>query len=74
MRLIRLLAYALAGYVAYQFARGVFHGGTPGSPARHLRAGALQDALNRGAGALEIFTQDADGAVMRHRVGRGVVH
>jgi len=74
MRIIRLLAYALAGYVAYQFARGVFHGRERGSPARHLRARMLQDALNRGAGTLEIFTQDADGAAMRHRVGRGVVH
>jgi hypothetical protein len=72
--MIKLLAYVLLGYVAYELTQGFVYGGARRKAGAGSRSRALQNALNRGAGRLEVLTQDADGAVLRHRVGRGIIH
>ena len=73
MRTLKLLAYVLLGYVAYELLQGMRLGRGRVGLGPGDRSRALQAALNRGAGRMDVLTQDADGAVLRHRVGRGVV-
>lgn len=82
MRLLKLAAYALFGYALYEFIRGMMNeqmadgaGGSSGggrSESRFAGAGAAQNITGPGEGH-DVRTEDADGGMMRHRVGRGVV-
>jgi hypothetical protein len=86
MRLIKLAAYALLGYIIYELYRGMTEGqqqmrGAGGRSWR--RRGDLERALNEdtgrmnvtgtGRGTTTVSTEDATGARSRHVVGRGVI-
>ena len=81
MRLIRLMAYCLLGYFAYQLFEGMRSEGS-----QYRRGGGRRDldrALSEDQGRLgtltgpglgrEVVTEDRDGAMAHHTVGRGVV-
>jgi hypothetical protein len=85
MRLLKLAAYALFGYALYEFVRGLMNeaqmatGGGAGSlgdrgPRKQQMSGAraAQNITGPGEGQ-EVRTEEPDGGMMRHRVGRGVV-
>lgn len=78
--MLRLIAYAVLGYVAYELYRGMTQ------PARDSSAGRFNDdlhsALNRDAGRMSmtgpgrgqrLASEDDSGASASHVVGRGVV-
>jgi len=85
MKLLRWLAYCLAGYLAYQFCEGMLAGVTSRRRRqRQSRASDLDRALNDeegrfgaltgpGVGRDEYVEEPSSGAAMRERVGRGVV-
>ena len=86
MRLIKLLAYALIGYVFYEMYQGMKMAGGRGA---HTSGGEgrigsrdLRRALNEDTGRMNVTgpargttvaTEEASGASMPHVVGRGVV-
>ena len=86
MRLLKLAAYALFGYALYEFIRGMMneaqmaggeggesYGGTRGGArGQFAGAGAAQNITGPGEGQ-EVRTEDPDGGMTTHRVGRGVV-
>jgi hypothetical protein len=83
MRLLKLAAYALFGYALYEFIRGMMNeaqagagsalgGGSGGGQSHFPGAGATQNISGPGEGQ-DVETQEPDGGMMRHRVGRGVV-
>lgn len=88
MRLLKLLTYALLGYVLYELLLGMTEPRvTRASRAalRHERAGSrdLHRALNEDRGRMNltgpgrgriVATEDSDGGTARHMVGRGVVY
>ena len=86
MRLLRLLAWGLLGYVIYELYQGMVEPRPMGSARtggqRSARSRDLHRALNEDAGRMNITgigrgasvtTEDIDGGRSRHVVGRGVV-
>jgi len=66
MRLIKLLAYSLLGYVLYELYLGMTDGAAAGSSqSRAQHSGRKRRNLN---------AQEAGGAQSNRAVGRGVVH
>ena len=83
MRLLKLAAYALFGYALYEFVRGMVNeaqagggggsfGGGSGEQSQFSGRRATQNITGPGEGQ-DVETQEPDGGMMRHRVGRGVV-
>jgi hypothetical protein len=84
MRLLKLAAYALFGYALYEFVRGMmneaqagggggsFGGGGGGEQSQFSGGREAQNITGPGEGQ-DVETQEPDGGMMRHRVGRGVV-
>ena len=85
MRLLKLAAYALFGYALYEFIRGMMNeaqmaggggagsfGGGGGGREQFAGSGATQNITGPGEGQ-EVRTEEPDGGMMSHRVGRGVV-
>ena len=87
MRLIKLLAYALLGYVIYELFRGMSEQpqtvGWRKTGARSRRGSRdLERALNEDTGRMNVTgtghgtsvsSQETTGASRRHTVGRGVI-
>jgi hypothetical protein len=83
MRLIKLLAYSLLGYVLYELYLGMTEGAqaqSSGSPPAQTR-GNRSDSKRRTAGATtgapqarNVSVEDAGGGQAKRNVGRGVVH
>ncbi len=80
-RLIILALYGLLGWVLYELYQGITKGASSASRAG-ISSRPLQSALNEDTGRMNltsegrgttISTANADGASMRHTVGRGVV-
>ena len=84
MRLIKLIAYSLLGYVIYELWKGIREGGFATSTGRAERASDLDRALNDDTGRMmnmtgagrgtRVMTEDASGTSVPHVVGRGVTH
>jgi hypothetical protein len=82
MRLIKLLAYSLLGYVIYELWKGMREGELATSSAPTGRSSDLQRALNDDTGRMmnmtgtgrgtRVTTEDASGTSVPHVVGRGV--
>lgn len=83
MRLLKLMAYALLGYVIYELYRGMTEEPVTRASRRGERVGSkdLRRALNEDPGRMNITgpgrgttvsTEDAVGASSPHVVGRGV--
>ena len=88
-RLIKLAIYAAAGYLMYEFVRGMMGEAQPGGGGGgggEQQGGAASNYRQRseiGGGqalmggtdpqGMAVPTQDADGASMTERVGRGVI-
>jgi hypothetical protein len=86
MRLIKLLAYMLIGYVFYEMYQGMKTAGNRGGASMggggRIGSRALRRALNEDSGRMNVTgpgrgtsvaTEDTSGASMPHIVGRGVV-
>jgi hypothetical protein len=83
--MLKLLAYAALGYLAYEFYLGLVHGPSVGrsrSRRRNMGFRDLERALNEGAGRMNVtgagrgttvWTEDSSGTSATHVVGRGVV-
>ena len=83
MRLLKLMAYALLGYVLYEFFRGLTSaeqaeagiGGQGGS--REMKRGVESDAgrmnMTGPARGAQVQTEEPGGTSVPHTVGRGVV-
>jgi hypothetical protein len=67
MQIIRLVAYALLGYVLYELYLGVTEGsGIASQPAPSARRGGVRGR--------KVKVEDQGGATHTQSVGRGVVH
>lgn len=88
-RLIKLAIYAAAGYLIYEFVRGMTGearaggGGGGGQEQQQGQQGNYRQRAEVGGGqnlmggqnpsGMAVPTQEADGAAMTERVGRGVI-
>ncbi len=85
MRLLKIVAYALLGYVTYELCRGLFEpqgARSSRTEADRIASRDLERALREDRGRMNltgpgrgriIATVDSDGASAAHLVGRGVV-
>ena len=75
MRLLKLMAYCLLGYVVYEFWRGLQ---TPlpraEATGRGNRSGPGAAESTGSLGRVQVWTEDASGTSVQHTVGRGVRH
>ena len=71
MGLIRLLAYAMLGYVLYELFLGISEEGGGGQPQRGGEGS--QSRMSGGGKGMRVEATDAGGASVPHTVGRGVI-
>lgn len=75
MRLIKLFAYSLLGYVLYELYLGMTEGIDSDSPVSFgsARPAGAKGGARRGGAGKNAVAEDANGARSSHAVGRGVV-
>jgi hypothetical protein len=72
MRLVKLFAYSLLGYVLYELYLGMTEGAAQmASGSNDSPSAPPQRTAGKGA---TVAVEDANGAATRRKVGRGVVH
>jgi hypothetical protein len=72
MRLVKLIAYALLGYVIYELYLGMSEGAAGSSRSKKLRQN--ESGKSGGPQGTNIPVEDANGARGKRRAVRGIVH